>query len=307
MNRKVHYKKTHLLRAAFALLTMLLTAAPVAWVQQSATVNISTNNEWNEFVKDFNQDGVYDNITTVTVNITGDIVSSAMLGTSNRKFSGTINGNGHTFTFKKGNLSTYFNEQYAALFRYVNNVTIRDLHIDGEIYTSSKYAAAFIGSASGTNSIINCCSSVVIESSVNGDGTHAGFVATVASSASNTLIIEGCVFDGKLRGTNTHSCGGFIGWRGGSAIVRRFPSLPPTSSSAAESPSTIHGIPSPSTNPSPTPAATSASFSTTTPVWLTPMSRSVISTPRAAASSSEATQTIPTQSTESTYLAARWT
>ena len=60
MNRKVHYKKTHLLRAAFALLTMLLTAAPVAWAQQSATVNISTNNEWNEFVKDFNIDGEYD-------------------------------------------------------------------------------------------------------------------------------------------------------------------------------------------------------------------------------------------------------
>lgn len=101
MISKVHFKTSFFMRTAFVLFAVMLMAAPVAWAQQSATVTIGNNLKWNEFVKDFNEDGDYDNITTVTVNITADIVTSAMLGTADRKFSGTINGNGHTFTFKK--------------------------------------------------------------------------------------------------------------------------------------------------------------------------------------------------------------
>jgi hypothetical protein len=90
------------------------------------------------------------------------------------------------------------------------------LHVAGNITTSAKFAAGIVGLATGVKCIIeNCRSSVAINSSVEGDGTHGGFVAIVSrnySSESAELNLSGCVFDGKLMGSSTNSCGGMIGW-----------------------------------------------------------------------------------------------
>ena len=66
-------------------------------------------------------------------------------------------------------------------------------------------------------SITGCRSSISIVSSTvtgddNHDGTHGGFVGTLAGE-NNTITIDGCVFDGSFATTNsTINCGGFIGW-----------------------------------------------------------------------------------------------
>ena len=89
--------------------------------------------------------------------------------------------------------------------------------VDGTIATDGKYAAGIIGIVQGSATIENSVSGVTIDSSVNGDGSHGGLVGV--TNTSTTLIVRGCVFNGKLLGSNTDRCGGFVGWRGGGAEI----------------------------------------------------------------------------------------
>ena len=51
-----------------------------------------------------------------------------------------------------------------------------------------------------------------ITSTVDGDGTHGGFVGV----SSGATVFENCVFAGAITGENTTNCGGFVGWNSGS-------------------------------------------------------------------------------------------
>ena len=146
--------------------------------------------------------------------LTADISVSRMVGIDEHAFNGTFDGNGHTLTI---NYST--TEEYAAPFRFVEGATIRNLTVTGTIATSNKYAAGFIGRATSTVTIDNCRSSVAITSTVDDDGTHAGFVGII--SYGKTTISD-CLFDGSLLGTSTYNNGGFVGWTndyGGSLTI----------------------------------------------------------------------------------------
>ena len=85
--------------------------------------------------------------------------------------------------------------------------------VDGTIATDGKYAGGIIGIAQGSASITDCLSSVTIDSSTEGDGTHGGLVGVQGTYDGSTITIKGCVFNGQLLGASTHSCGGFVGWR----------------------------------------------------------------------------------------------
>ena len=85
--------------------------------------------------------------------------------------------------------------------------------VDGTISTNGQYAGGIIGIVQGSASITDCVSSVTIDSSTEGDGTHGGLVAVQGNYDGSTITIEGCVFNGKLLGTSTTCCGGFVGWR----------------------------------------------------------------------------------------------
>ena len=151
--------------------------------------------------------------TGKTVKLAYDISVTRMAGASYHDFTGTFDGNQKTLTF---NYTT--SAENAAPFQYVENATIKNLHVAGTIQTSNKFAAGFIAHQYGTVTIQNCRSSVVINSSINGDGTHGGFVAENQKNAS--LTIDGCVFDGKLLTTNgTTKCGGFVGWKNNNGTV----------------------------------------------------------------------------------------
>ena len=86
----------------------------------------------------------------------------------------------------------------------------------GTISTDGKYAAGLVGIVQGTATITDCISSVTIDSSTSGDGTHGGIVAVVNGSGT----ITGCVFNGKLLSKNTGNdattnCAGFVAWGNG--------------------------------------------------------------------------------------------
>ena len=200
-------RRIFLARAATMLALAVLTTAG-AWAQDA--VIISTADDWNAFATEVSN-GTND-YSGKTVTLGADITVSTMVGTSENKFCGTFNGGGHTLS-----LSYETAEAYCAPFRYVDGATITGLIVDGTITTTSDHAAGFIGCSDGETTIENSRSSVTINSSVEGDGIHAGFVAETSSGS--TTAITGCVFNGSLLGTSTDHCGGFVGLEKGTVSI----------------------------------------------------------------------------------------
>ena len=177
---------------------------------------ISSTNEWDIFTYLV---GSGTDFSGKTVQLTEDISASRMAGTSrSNAFRGTFEGGGHTLTFTRGTSESAFDEENCAPFRYVDNATIQNLKVAGDIYTSQKYAAGLVASNSGTTTITNCVVSTVIHSSVSGDGTHGGIVAMPASDSKTD--IAGCVYNGRLLSTHdTSCCGGLVGWSGDNTVT----------------------------------------------------------------------------------------
>ena len=161
--------------------------------------------EWNSFAYHVNEGTTY---SGQYVQLTEDISVTTMVGTSEaNSFQGTFLGGGHTLTV---NYDT--SEANTAPFRHVKNAAVKNLRVAGTITTSAQSAGGIVAGSHGALSFMGCVSSVVINSSVSGDGSHGGLVATLSGSG-NTITIEGCVFDGSFATTNgTNNCGGFIGW-----------------------------------------------------------------------------------------------
>ena len=198
------------------------TGGVVDFSLSGTTYTIHTATGWNVFC-DLLADNTKGFFTGKTVQLGADIGTAddpvtSMAGASGKDFTGTFDGQGHTLTVGYGTADAPFGEQYAAPFRYIEDgCTIKNLHVAGHIYTVDKFAGGLAGSQYGTVSIENCRVSTVIHSSVIGDGTHGGFVAV--NNSNSTLTIEGCLFDGRLLGSSTIKCGGFVGWRDGTVNI----------------------------------------------------------------------------------------
>lgn len=130
-------------------------------------------------------------------------------------FKGTFDGKNHTLTVNYTSA-----EQYCAPFRYIESATIKNLYTAGTIETSAVSSAGIVGGIYGnatSSTIDNCRSSIVLTSSVNGEGKHGGIVGSQIGPGV-TINIKNSLFDGKLLTTNgTTNCGGilgYVGWRG---------------------------------------------------------------------------------------------
>ena len=199
--------------------TVTLTPYSDCFVQEGNVYTIKNAVGWGLFCDAVDNGDNSNNFSGKTVKLDTDISVNRMVGTSDHKFNGTFDGQGHTLTFNQGTSSSQCTTQNVAPFRYVNNATIQNLRTTGTIYTSQMNAGGIIANSTGDVTLTNCRSSMVINSSVDGDGTHGGLIAYHNSGSGNMLNIDGCLFDGRLRGANTHSCGGFIGWRSGTATI----------------------------------------------------------------------------------------
>ena len=185
----------------------------VKWIAQP-DLTISSVEEWNTFCENVNNGTSY---AGKTVRLAADISVSTMVGTYYYPFEGTFDGDGHTLTVtlnNNGATGTNDASYGVAPFRFTSGATIKNLHVGGTITTSTrKYAAGIVGmTKSGTNNIQNCRVSAEINSTIDGDGTHGGFVG----KACGEVNISNCLFGGVLttsEGNITHSCGGFVGWR----------------------------------------------------------------------------------------------
>ena len=175
------------------------------------TFNIMSADGWNEYCNKLDNNNTYNQYKGLTVKLNKDISVSGMVGSSAHPFCGTFDGQGKKLTF-----NCTANSNYAAPFRYVNGATIKNLNVCGTIITSGMYASGLVAHTSGSTSITNCCNKVVINSQVNGDGSHGGFAGIINEGS---LSISGCVFSGKFLGPDTHSCGGFVGFNNGALSI----------------------------------------------------------------------------------------
>ena len=147
--------------------------------------------------------GEYD----VNARLYADITTDWRVGRSESAYyRGTFDGNGHTLTFNRTET-----ERFVAPFRYVGNATFRNLHVAGTITTSNMNAAGLIANANDKSTIYieNCRSSVVINSSYNGDTDNGGFISRQSGA---NVVIKNCKFDGAFEGDNSSENGGFVGW-----------------------------------------------------------------------------------------------
>ena len=224
MNTKsISIIRTSAAGGAMALVLALCNTA-TAWASSDdfsisdGVYHIQSATDWDWFC-DTLTNSACDGFIGKTVYLDDDITVTKMAGNSSAgSFKGTFDGQGHLLTVSYGSSEVPLTDQSAAPFRYTGgDAVIQNLHVGGSIYTQAKYAAGFIGQGEGSSIVIsNCVSSVSINSSVNGDGTHAGFVAI--SNVSSSTRFEGCLFDGKLLGESTNCCGGFVGWRANGGV-----------------------------------------------------------------------------------------
>jgi hypothetical protein len=167
-------KKKHsfLARTAMTLLLVMLTTV-TAWADN---ITISSTEEWNTFASSVNSGTTY---SGETVTLAADITVATMAGTSETNcFKGMLYGGGHTLTF-----NATATENNCAPFGYIDGATITCLKVAGSISTGYKFAAGIAAHSLGNCTIQSCQSSIAITSTVNGDGTHAGFVAVKEGGA----------------------------------------------------------------------------------------------------------------------------
>ena len=193
------------------LLIFLLLAALCPWTamaQKTHIANTSTSTQmtWAEFAQNVNNGYTYEG---QTVYLDSDVTATTMAGTNETNcFKGTFEGQGHTLTFNYTASGSY----YTAPFHYLNGATIQNLIVSGTITANYARCGGLAGNCYGTNAIINCLSNITINSTVNGDGTHGGFISRVYRGSTT---FEGCTFAGSLLGGNTTANGGFVGWSEG--------------------------------------------------------------------------------------------
>lgn len=126
-------------------------------------------------------------------------------------YKGHFDGNGHTVT-----LAQQRNAECAGLFHSLYGAQVSDLTVCGTISTSQKYAGGIAGQTEQAT-ISRCQSRVTIASTVNGDGTHGGLVGI----ANTGTLIEDCLIETSLTGSQTSCCGGAVGWASGTTRIRR--------------------------------------------------------------------------------------
>lgn len=232
-------KKIKKFLSLLLVVTMLISVLPtVAYAQESEPVSqaddISASGDAKQTLSP-NEEGVYElselaqlisfaekvnsGETTLNAKLMADIdvtsISDFTIGTKDNSYGGVFDGNGHILAV---NITS--TEEAAAPFSYAGGVTIKNLTIAGTVATSAKYAGGFVGSTTGSLTFENCLSLVTINSSVNGDGTHGGFVGVVNSGDGVKVTVTNCGFAGAINGTTTNSCGGFAGWLNATMIVK---------------------------------------------------------------------------------------
>ena len=170
--------------------------------------------DWNFFVRTVNEGNDYSGKYVKLATDLKDVTKMAGIWSDNeryrRPFCGTFDGDNHTITV---DIKSYF-QNGIALFNYIKNATIKNLHVEGKI-TGHRYSASLVGYADGTtsesgNTIEKCTSSVTITGprSVSGYNYIGGLVGNALNSK---ITITDCVYSGLMLNA-AQGRGAILGW-----------------------------------------------------------------------------------------------
>ena len=182
---------------------------------------IASQEDWNHFGNYLNSGLAPNDFSGAHFKLTADnITVNQRMGTNDHPFCGTFDGNSHTLTLAFGTSENYSDKECAPFYS-LKNAIIKNLVIDGSIYSSAQHNAGIAVTVKGQNNYIqNCVSSVSIYSNRSGSGddgdcTNGGFIGIHKNGSKNIcdITFEGCAFTGELVGANAKNWGGFIGWR----------------------------------------------------------------------------------------------
>ena len=166
---------------------------------------IYSTDDWNElaFYIEIGRD-----TTDLHFKLMNDISITTQIGTKN-PFLGYFDGNGHEITADFNGIDNV--APFSKVGDNNSKTHIKDLKVTGNIYASGKESGGLVGIASGSLSVSNCVSDVVILTSYNGAGSNGGFVGKALDQSAVT--IEGSVFTGKILTTgDTTQSAGFVGY-----------------------------------------------------------------------------------------------
>ena len=198
--------------------TKIVSAFAPAYAVEVECKVINSADELETFAKEVNDGDTYEGRT---VKLGADIDLSKLTSAatewtpigsyvnySNYKaFKGIFDGQGHTVS--NLNISTT-STQYAGLFGYVENATIKNVVVQGSV-SGKQYLAGVIGYAKGSLT----CEKVKNEASVTGTSTYlGGIVSHIATSNTSTVSFTSCVNKGNVtHSTKTGSsyAGGLVG------------------------------------------------------------------------------------------------
>ena len=181
-------------RLSLFLLTLVLTMP--TWAQGGNEMSIGSKEDWKAFCNRVNSGQ-----TTLNAKLTQDVdlgKDASQVGAA-RNYSGTFDGQGHTLTVN-WNSTNFFP---LAPFADVENATIKNLHVKGQITNRGNLSGLMI-SASGTTTVSGC----VIEVNLKSSNDVAGMIRSVHAGASVTLT--DCVVKGALNSDATNSMAGFV-------------------------------------------------------------------------------------------------
>ena len=161
---------------------------------------ITSTADWNALAQNVINNNSY---SGKFVQLEADIIITRGVGVSDRSFSGTFLGNGHTIT---ADLTTY--NSSVAPFNNISDATIKNLTVAGTITTNQRHSSALAAYASGTNVIESCIVTATINTSTDYTG---GFIGHGLTSATT---IRGCIFAGTVNGVDGSrpNVGIFWGW-----------------------------------------------------------------------------------------------
>ncbi len=189
---------------------MLLSLGSTLCIEKAAAQDyvIRNENDWLAFRNAVGQA----NGNRVDARLEADITTGGGIGVyENNPYCGTFDGNGHTIT----TTNIWRNDgQPCALFCYVKDATIKNLHVKGTI-TGGIHSAGLIGKVLGSPTVT--VNRVWVSTDVKAsNATHAGGIIGHSDYAS--VYMNDCRFDGSLETNGKESdsyAGSIVGWCNG--------------------------------------------------------------------------------------------
>ena len=157
---------------------------------------------------------------TVDAKMTKDVdlgEDIAKVGTANKPYAGTFDGQNHTLTvnWDAGSVND------VAPFRRVGGATIKNLRTEGSIRSNSFYLSGLIDEAYGENTVTGCVSNVNLTTSyANASCDAAGMICYI--STDGRVTISDCLVKGSINATTEKGqkgMGGFVFIQHGSCIM----------------------------------------------------------------------------------------